>query len=109
MLLNVLVLIGVLAAVGVPAPLTFGAVVVALVVLRVAGGPFTARFRKTEHRFSDEARPDGCHARPLAALGRLDRQAAAEGLDRDDAAARRDGARPAELLVRPDAGQLVPR
>jgi RND superfamily putative drug exporter len=64
MLLNVLVLIGVLAAVGVPAPLTFGAVVLVLIVLRVAGGPFSARFRKTEHRFSDEARPtDATHGR----------------------------------------------
>ena len=64
MLLNVGILIGVLAVVGIPAPITLGAVVVVAVVLRVAGGPFTARFRKTEHRFSDVAgQVDATHGR----------------------------------------------
>ena len=62
-----------------PAPLTLGAVLVASIVLRVAGGPFTARFRSTEHRFSDVARADRRHARPLAPRGRLDRRAPAAG------------------------------
>lgn len=64
MLLNVGILVGVLAVVGVPAPITLGAVLVAAVVLRVAGGPFTARFRSTEHRFSDVTRQvDATHGR----------------------------------------------
>lgn len=53
MLLNVGVLVGVLAAFGVPAPLALGLVVLAALVLRAAGGPFGERFRRTEHRFSD--------------------------------------------------------
>jgi RND superfamily putative drug exporter len=53
MLLNVAVLVGVLAALGVAAPLTLAVVVVLAIVLRVAGGPFGERFRRTEHRFSD--------------------------------------------------------
>lgn len=64
MLLNALVLVGVLAAAGVPAPLTLAAIVIAAVVLRVAGGPFGERFRRIEHRFSDEAgEVDATHGR----------------------------------------------
>ncbi len=64
MLFNVGILVGVLAVVGVPAPITLGAVLVIAIVLRVAGGPFTARFRSTEHRFSDVARQvDATHGR----------------------------------------------
>ena len=64
MLFNVGILTGVLAVVGVPAPITLGAVLVIAIVLRVAGGPFTARFRSTEHRFSDVARQvDATHGR----------------------------------------------
>ncbi len=64
MLFNVGILVGVLAVVGVPAPLTLGVVVVAAIVLRIAGGPFTARFRSTEHRFSDRAQKiDATHGR----------------------------------------------
>ena len=64
MLFNVGILVGVLAVVGVPAPITLGTVLVIAIVLRVAGGPFTARFRSTEHRFSDVARQvDATHGR----------------------------------------------
>jgi RND superfamily putative drug exporter len=64
MLLNIGVLVAVLAALGVPAPAALGAVAVVAVALRVFGGPFRARFRSTEHRFSDEAAPvDATHGR----------------------------------------------
>ena len=64
MLLNAGILIGVLAVVGVPAPVTLAIIVVAAVVVRVAGGSFRARFRSTEHRFSDEAgQVDATHGR----------------------------------------------
>jgi RND superfamily putative drug exporter len=64
MLLNVGVLVGVLAALGVPAPATLGAVLVVAIGLRIFGGPFKARFARAEHRFSDEAKQvDATHGR----------------------------------------------
>ncbi|MCU0257544.1 MAG: MMPL family transporter [Solirubrobacteraceae bacterium] len=64
MLLNVGVLVGVLAALGVPAPATLAVIAVAAILLRVFGGPFKARFAQAEHRFSDEAKQvDATHGR----------------------------------------------
>ena len=64
MLLNAGILIGVLAAIGVPAPITFGVIVIAGIVVRVAGGSFRTRFRTTEHRFSDRVHAvDSTHGR----------------------------------------------
>ena len=109
MLLNVGILVGVLAVVGVPAPITLGAVLVAAVVLRVAGGPFTARFRKTEHRFSDVAgQVDATHGR-WRRWGEWIAKHPRRVWIVDHVAPRRDGARPPELLDGADAGQLVPR
>ncbi len=64
MLLNLGVVLGVLAAIGVPVPVTFVVVLVAGIALRVFGGSFRARFRRIEHRFSDTVHEvDSTHGR----------------------------------------------
>ncbi len=64
MLLNVGVVLGVLAAIGVPVPITFVLILVAGIALRVFGGSFRARFRRIEHRYSDSTRQvDSTHGR----------------------------------------------